>query len=63
MIDTLSPREQEIVRRIAKGQQNKNIAEALNCSPWTVSTHLRRVFTKLGVRSRAAMIAKVSGFA
>jgi DNA-binding CsgD family transcriptional regulator len=34
----------------------------LHISSWTVSTHLRRIFTKLGVSSRAAMVAKVSGF-
>jgi DNA-binding CsgD family transcriptional regulator len=59
---SLSPREREIVRMVALGHQNKVIAGALNISSWTVSTHLRRIFTKLGVSSRAAMVAKVSGF-
>jgi hypothetical protein len=31
----------------------------LNISSWTVCTHLRRVFAKLGVGSRAAMVARV----
>jgi DNA-binding CsgD family transcriptional regulator len=56
----LSPREREIVRMVALGHQNKVIAGALNISSWTVSTHLRRIFTKLGVNSRAAMVAKVA---
>lgn len=53
----LSPREQEIVRLVAKGLPNKTIAAILDISPWTVATHLRRIFGKLSVRSRAAMIA------
>lgn len=55
----LSPREKEIVRLVAKGMANKVIAMLLEVSPWTVSTHLRRVFTKLGVTTRAEMIARV----
>lgn len=55
----LSPREQEIVRMVAQGHPNKIIAAVLNISSWTVGTHLRRIFAKLGVGSRAAMIARV----
>jgi DNA-binding CsgD family transcriptional regulator len=57
----LSPREQEIVRMVAKGHPNKVIADVLNISPWTVCTHLRRIFAKMGVTSRAAMVARISG--
>ena len=53
----LSPREQEIVRLVAKGYPNKTIAGILEISQWTVSTHLRRIFAKLGVNSRAEMVA------
>lgn len=45
---SLSPQEQEIVRMVAKGYPTKAIARVLNISCWTVSAHLRRVFTKLG---------------
>ena len=55
--DSLSPREREIVRMVAKGYPNKVIARVLEISSWTVSTHLRRIFAKLGVTSRAAMVA------
>ncbi len=55
----LSPREQEIVRMVAKGHPNKTIAGVLNISSWTVCTHLRRIFAKLGVGSRAAMVARM----
>jgi DNA-binding CsgD family transcriptional regulator len=55
----LSPREQEIVRMVAKGHPNKVIADVLSISSWTVCTHLRRIFAKLGVGSRAAMVAQL----
>jgi DNA-binding NarL/FixJ family response regulator len=55
---SLSPREQEIVRMVAQGYANKMIAGVLNISSWTVCTHLRRIFAKLGVTSRAAMVAR-----
>jgi DNA-binding CsgD family transcriptional regulator len=56
---SLSPREQEIVRMVAKGYPNKTIAGVLNISTWTVCTHLRRIFAKLGVTTRAAMVARL----
>jgi DNA-binding CsgD family transcriptional regulator len=56
----LSRRELEIARMIARGYPNKSIAAALDISSWTVCTHLRRSFSKLGVTSRAAMIARMA---
>ncbi len=58
-IASLSPRELEIVRLVAKGHVNKTIADVLDISPWTVAAHLRRIFAKLHVTSRAAMVARV----
>jgi len=55
----LSPREIEIARMVAQGHPNKIIAGVLNISSWTVSAHLRRIFTKLSVCSRAAMVARL----
>jgi DNA-binding CsgD family transcriptional regulator len=55
----LSPREQEIVRMVADGHSNKIIADVLGISSWTVCTHLRRIFAKLSVGSRAAMVARL----
>jgi DNA-binding CsgD family transcriptional regulator len=55
----LSPRELEIARMVAKGYPNKAIASVLEISSWTVASHLRRVFSKLGVSSRAAMVARL----
>ncbi|HKQ72186.1 MAG TPA: helix-turn-helix transcriptional regulator [Blastocatellia bacterium] len=56
---TLSPREQEIARMVAKGYPNKTIAAVLEISSWTVCTHLRHIFAKLSVGSRAAMVARL----
>ncbi|HVJ83647.1 MAG TPA: helix-turn-helix transcriptional regulator [Planctomycetia bacterium] len=58
-IAALSPREQEIARMVARGYPNKTIAAVLEISVWTVGTYLRRIFAKLGVASRAAMVAKL----
>src|SRR5262249_25548615 len=56
----LTPREEEIVRLVAEGHPNKIIAAELDISAWTVGTHLRRIFAKLGVASRAAMVARTA---
>jgi DNA-binding NarL/FixJ family response regulator len=55
----LSPREREIARMVAKGYPNKTIAAVLDISSWTVCTYLRRIFAKLNVCSRAAMVARL----
>jgi len=44
---------------VAKGYANKTIATVLEISAWTVGTYLRRIFAKLGVSSRAAMVARL----
>ena len=54
--ELLSQRELQIVELVAQGQSNKQIAKKLKISEWTVSTHLRRIFTKLQVDSRAEMV-------
>lgn len=55
----LSPREQAIANLVARGFSNKSIAKELQISPWTVATYLRRIFEKLNVNSRTAMIARI----
>jgi transcriptional regulator EpsA len=48
----LSSREQEILDWISRGKANAEIGSALGISPFTVKNHLRRIFRKIGVRSR-----------
>jgi DNA-binding NarL/FixJ family response regulator len=55
-LNLLTKRELQIVVLVAEGNCNKQIAERLRISEWTVSTHLRRIFAKLRVDSRAAMV-------
>lgn len=56
MIARLTGRELQIAAMIAQGDATKNVAYKLRISEWTVGTHLRRIFAKLGVDNRAAMV-------
>jgi DNA-binding NarL/FixJ family response regulator len=48
----LTARESEIVRHVASGMRNAQVAERLSISESTVKTHLNRVFQKLRLRDR-----------
>ena len=54
----LTPREIEIVAKVATGRSNRQIARELMLSEMTVKSHLVHVFTKLGVSSRTAAVAE-----
>jgi DNA-binding NarL/FixJ family response regulator len=54
----LTVREQEILRAVVRGLMTKEIADQLCMSYHTADTHLRRIFQKLHVHSRAAAVAK-----
>ncbi|MFI9404592.1 LuxR C-terminal-related transcriptional regulator [Nocardia sp. NPDC052316] len=51
-VETLTPREHQVLRFIAKGYTNPEIARALGIGGQTVKTHVSHVLTKLGVRDR-----------
>jgi DNA-binding CsgD family transcriptional regulator len=53
----LSRRESQVLALLAQGQMNAAIAHQLGISPKTVSRHLERVYSKLGVQNRAAATA------
>jgi len=53
----ISPREQEILRWVARGLSNDEIARRLWLSPHTVRTHLENAYRKLGVRNRTQALA------
>jgi DNA-binding CsgD family transcriptional regulator len=52
----LTPQQHQIVRLVAEGATNKDVAAQLFLSPRTVDHHLRNVFAKLGISSRAELI-------
>ncbi|WP_432009842.1 response regulator [Streptomyces cucumeris] len=54
---TLSARERDILRQLARGLGNREIARALFISEATVKTHLGRIYGKLGVETRAGAVA------
>lgn len=56
LYQSLTPREIEIVRMIAAGLRNKEIAERLYITEGTVKIHLHNVFKKLGINSRLQLI-------
>lgn len=56
----MSDRECEIAALICEGKQNKQVAWTLGISEFTVENHLRRIYRKLGIHSRAALVAHFS---
>ena len=54
--ETLSDREVEVLRLVARGASNKEAARELFISETTVKTHLSHIFTKLGVDDRTAAV-------
>jgi DNA-binding NarL/FixJ family response regulator len=55
--ETLTSREQEVLKLLARGRTQAEIAQELFISPKTVAGHIQRVLTKLGVHSRAQAVA------
>jgi DNA-binding NarL/FixJ family response regulator len=57
-VDGLTPRETEVLQRLAQGARYKEIADQLTISIETVKNHLRKIYEKLHVSSRTEATAK-----
>lgn len=55
-LDALTDRELDVLRLIAKGMSNDEVARALLISPLTAKTHVSRLLRKLGARDRAQLV-------
>lgn len=55
-LERLTQRERQVMRLVARGMQNAEIAESLGISPRTVEVYRSRMFEKLGVRSVAEVV-------
>ena len=60
-MDVLADREREVLSLLSKGFLYKEIADQLGISTHTVNSHIRRIYEKLHVRSRAQAVAKYRG--
>lgn len=56
--DALTAREREILTLIGRGLPNKRIAQVLQISPETVKSHVKRIFLKLAVSTRAEAVSR-----
>jgi two-component system, NarL family, nitrate/nitrite response regulator NarL len=59
-IDLLTTRERQIVRVMAEGLTNKEIAQRLKLAEGTVKVHLHHIFRKLGIANRTALAVRAS---
>lgn len=55
----LTHRELQVANLLARGLPNKRIAQSLNISQFTVSSHLRRMYAKFDVHTRAELVGKL----
>lgn len=55
---TLTPRQREVLQRVAQGETDKEIGRFLGLSPRTVEMHVARALAALGVRSRAEAVRR-----
>jgi DNA-binding NarL/FixJ family response regulator len=57
-LSSLTAREQEILNHVSKGFLDKEIADALSISVWTVHNHLKHIYEKLNVHNRTEAVLK-----
>jgi DNA-binding NarL/FixJ family response regulator len=57
-VDRLTPRENEVLALLSKGRVDKEIAQALGISAWTVHGHIKRIFERLQVRTRTEAVVR-----
>jgi DNA-binding NarL/FixJ family response regulator len=57
LVDNLSQREVEVLRLLAAGKSNREIADTLYISPSTVASHVRHILTKTGCTNRTEAAA------
>jgi DNA-binding CsgD family transcriptional regulator len=57
----LTPRETEVASLVLRGYSNRRIADQLVLTEYTIEDHLKRIFAKVGVRSRSALSSKILG--
>jgi DNA-binding NarL/FixJ family response regulator len=60
LLESLTPREKEILTLMTHGADNRTVAERLHISYATVRTHVRSILAKLGARSRLDAVAKAT---
>jgi two-component system nitrate/nitrite response regulator NarL len=59
-IDLLTTRERQIVRVMAEGLTNKEMAQRLKLAEGTVKVHLHRIYRKLGIANRTALAVRAN---
>jgi DNA-binding NarL/FixJ family response regulator len=56
--EALTERERQILDHVAEGMSNREIAESLHLSRWTIDTHIRHIYDKLAVSSRTQALRR-----
>ena len=54
----VTPRQEEILKLVKNGKTNSEIAELLECSPWTIKNHIQAILRKLGSNTRTHAISR-----
>lgn len=60
LADLLTSREKEVITCISEGLSDKQVADRMHISSHTVQSYIKRIFLKLGINSRTAMLGRCS---